>query len=413
MISANSAGDRTPLVWGGIPPRDPDFTGREALLDLLHRRLAEPTGLPGVLHGMGDVGKSQIAVEYVYRHRLEYDLVWWVPARRPADVRAGLAALAKRLGLVVDDEKSAVSAVLEELCRAAGRRWLLVFDDAGHPDEVLRFLPARGGHVLVTSRNPAWEHKAWTLEVTRHTTGDDLVPTGHRHPDGTYVICLVDLEKFGDRERTRRNRMAIREGMYRSVRAAFDRAGIPWGTSYRRDTGDGILIATPATDADKGAFVGELPSALADLLDEHNRAHPDAVIRLRLALDVGEIAFDGHGPDGPSIIHAARLNDAAPFKAALARSARPFAVITSAYVHDEIVRQHDEYAPDEYRRVDVLVKETQSVGWVRVPGERSPATAAPRCRPLVARGAPRGRALVGASRLPSAAGRTRCPPGPA
>ncbi|WP_459720028.1 NB-ARC domain-containing protein [Actinophytocola sp. KF-1] len=375
MTWAGSAG--APAVWGEIPPRNPEFTGREELLGLLHRRLRDTGKSPVVLHGLGDIGKSQIAVEYIYRNLPDYDIVWWVTAGHPAHIRASLAALANRLELAVDDdntaentaentdentdENTAVSAVLGELSRA--RRWLLVFDDAGHPDEVLPFLPGGTGHVLVTSRNGKWAYKASTLEVTRGAAP-------RRHLDGTHVICLFDVEKFGDRERTRRNRMAVRDGMHQVVRMAFGRAGIPWETSYRRDTGDGILIAVPAAGVDKGAFVGELPRALSELLDEHNAAHPDAVIRLRLSLDVGEIAFDGHGPDGPSIIHATRLNDAAPFKSALARSSRPFAVITSAYVHDEIVKQHDEYRPAEYRRIDVQVKETHSVGFVRVPGER-------------------------------------------
>ena len=367
MTWADSAGgDRTPGVWGDIPPRNPDFTGREELLGLLRRRLRDTGKSPVALHGLGDIGKSQIAVEYVYRNLPEYDIVWWVTAGHPAQIRASLAALANRLELAGADENTAVSSVLRELSRAS--RWLLVFDDAGHPDEVLPFLPGGTGHVLVTSRNGKWAYKASTLEVTRRSAAP------RRHLDGTHVICLFDVEKFGDRERTRRNRMAVRDGMYRAVRMAFGRAGIPWETSYRRDTGDGILIAVPAAGVDKGAFVGELPRALSELLDEHNAAHPDAVIRLRLSLDVGEIAFDGHGPDGPSIIHATRLNDAAPFKSALARSSRPFAVITSAYVHEEIVKQHDEHHPAEYRRVDVQVKETQSVGFIRIPGERPDST---------------------------------------
>lgn len=351
---------------GYVPPRDPEFTGREELLGLLHRRLRDTGKSPVVLHGLGDIGKSRIAVEYVHRHLRDYEIVWWVTARHPADIRAGLAGLAHHLGISAADEKAAVAAVLGELSRD-GRRWLLVFDDAGHPDEVWPFLPAGTGRVLVTSRNGKWAYKAATLEVTRGSGGTG---TPRRHPDGTHVICLFDVEKYGDRDRTRRNRMAVRDGMYRTVRTAFGRAGIPWETSYRRDTGDGILVTVPAAGVDKGAFVGELPRALSELLDEHNEAHPDAVIRLRLSLDVGEIAFDGHGPDGPSIIHATRLNDAAPFKSALARSSRPFAVITSAYVHDEIVKQHDDHAPGEYRRIDVQVKETQSVGWVRIPGEQ-------------------------------------------
>src|SRR5256885_2181983 len=53
-----------PRVWGDVPPRNPNFTGREELLNDLRSRLAverETAVLPHALHGMGGVGKSQVA----------------------------------------------------------------------------------------------------------------------------------------------------------------------------------------------------------------------------------------------------------------------------------------------------------------------------------------------------------------
>jgi hypothetical protein len=288
--------------------------------------------------------------------------------------------LARCLDVAHGDDEAAVPAVLRELSDGTrGGRWLLVFDNAGHPGGTRRFLPAGGGHVVVTSRSAEWEYVARTTAVTHalvpteiHHTDANRHTDGNRHPDGTYVICVFDLEKFGADNRTQQNRMAIRRGMHTVVETAFTQARIPWQASYRRDTGDGILIAVPATGANKGAFVCELLTALTELLDEHNATHPEEVIRLRLALHVGEIAFDSFGPDGPGFIHVTRLIEAAPLKSALAQSVKPLAVITSAYVHHEVVKQHDEHAPDAYRQVTVQVKETTGYGWIRVPGDPLP-----------------------------------------
>ncbi|XHM67864.1 FxSxx-COOH system tetratricopeptide repeat protein [Streptomyces nigra] len=161
----------TPTVWGNIPPRNPNFTGREELLDQLHRRLLVEKAtavLPHALHGMGGVGKSLLAVEYLYRKMTEYDVVWWISAERTAQISLSLVELAPRLGLTPgSDASSTVDAVLEALrIGEPYSNWLLVFDNAESPETVQRFFPAGGpGNILITSRNPQWASIARPLEV--------------------------------------------------------------------------------------------------------------------------------------------------------------------------------------------------------------------------------------------------------
>ncbi|WP_239341155.1 FxSxx-COOH system tetratricopeptide repeat protein [Frankia sp. CiP3] len=161
---------RLPRVWGNVPPRNPHFTGREDLLGQLHARIGDgiTTVLPEALHGLGGVGKTQLATEYVHRHLTDFDLIWWIPAEQTVQIANALIELGRELGLEAGTEANiAVRQVIEAL--RVGKpydRWLLVFDNADEPQPVRRYFPAGpNGRILVTSRNPAWMNVSSQLEV--------------------------------------------------------------------------------------------------------------------------------------------------------------------------------------------------------------------------------------------------------
>ncbi|HEX9999331.1 MAG TPA: FxSxx-COOH system tetratricopeptide repeat protein [Actinoplanes sp.] len=147
-------------IRGGLPPRNPRFTGREDLLAQLRARLAQGPVvlLPGDEHPLGGTGRTQLAVEYVYRYADTYDLVWWIPSEQSAGARAALIGLAQRLGLPESgDINRTLAKVRDALSRGEPyRNWLVVFEDANRPDQITSYLPSGAGHVLVTSRNPRW-----------------------------------------------------------------------------------------------------------------------------------------------------------------------------------------------------------------------------------------------------------------
>jgi tetratricopeptide (TPR) repeat protein len=158
----------TRVVGGGVPTRNRHFTGRSELLDKLTDQLSsgeQVAVLPPALHGLGGVGKTQLVVEYIYRHLDDYELVWWIPSERTATVLASLTQLAETLHLTIaEDRQQTARTVLDAL---AGLRvpWLLVYDNADDPDVLKPFLPSTGGHVIVTTRNPEWGAVGRPIEV--------------------------------------------------------------------------------------------------------------------------------------------------------------------------------------------------------------------------------------------------------
>ena len=150
---------------GSVPPRGRNFTGRDDLLAVIRARLPARPWQPLLLHGLSGVGKTSLAVEYVYRYAGEYDVVWWIDAEQPAQARAALAALGDRLDLPASqDMRQTINTVLGRLDNA-DFRWLLVFDNAGGADEIWSLLPAASGDVIVTTRDATWLERGRAVQV--------------------------------------------------------------------------------------------------------------------------------------------------------------------------------------------------------------------------------------------------------
>ena len=163
-----------PRVWN-LPARNPGFTGRDGLLVAVRERLlAGDRAVVQALQGMGGVGKTQLAIEYAHRFAAAYDLAWWVHSEQPGLIGDQFAALGAALGCVEAGAGMAVvrAAVLAELRDRS--RWLLVFDNAEDPDDIVSWLPGGGGHVLITSREQGWAEIAVPVKVAVLARGESV-----------------------------------------------------------------------------------------------------------------------------------------------------------------------------------------------------------------------------------------------
>lgn len=167
-----------PLVWNVPHDRNPNFTGRDELLSGLYKSLhaGQATVLRQVLRGLRGVGKTQLALEYAYRHAADYSVVWWVPSETsPATVYGDLT---RELGLPEAEASESdvrLGAVKHWLEQHEG--WLLVFDNATEPQAVQPYLPqGQSGHVIITSRYWDWGDVASGLGVEVFDRDTESVP---------------------------------------------------------------------------------------------------------------------------------------------------------------------------------------------------------------------------------------------
>lgn len=131
--------------------RNPFFTGREELLNRIHRTL-QATGAAAI-SGMAGQGKTQTALEYAYRHKDDYSSTLWARANSREAIVSSLASLARALRLpegAAAEQTVAVGAVKAWL--ESRSRWLLILDNADEIDLVREFIPSVGNScILITT----------------------------------------------------------------------------------------------------------------------------------------------------------------------------------------------------------------------------------------------------------------------
>jgi hypothetical protein len=131
---------------------------------------------PGVtaslsLYGLGGVGKTQIAIEYVYLHEADYEIIYWLQARDWSTLLRSFLELSRDEQLAtfgaprfVDehDAFSIASGIKSWFEKEAHFKWLLIFDNADQigdlhdPHSIVDLIPkGQNGGVLTTSRNRA------------------------------------------------------------------------------------------------------------------------------------------------------------------------------------------------------------------------------------------------------------------
>ncbi|OAP58963.1 hypothetical protein AYL99_06260 [Fonsecaea erecta] len=137
------------------PARNTGFCGREPILEqmsnhLLPKPLGE--GSSCVLYGPPGIGKTQIALEYIYRQSNMYSSIFWINAESRIRLSEGLYSMARAIGIRTGDD--AMVERVREWLSSTDTTWLLVFDEVGSADAVMSLIPENThGAIIITSRN--------------------------------------------------------------------------------------------------------------------------------------------------------------------------------------------------------------------------------------------------------------------
>src|SRR3984885_308220 len=188
-----------PQIWN-IPARNPGFAGRDVLLiQIRERLLSDDRAVVQALRGMGGVGKTQLAMEYAHQFAGSYDVAWWIAAEQPGLIGGQFAAFAVELGCGDPSAETAAASRAGLAERRRRDRWLLVFDNAGHPQDLTRWLPGgTAGHILITTRARGWDEIATAVEIDVFARTESVAILHARVPGLTVGDADRLAEELGD-----------------------------------------------------------------------------------------------------------------------------------------------------------------------------------------------------------------------
>ncbi|WP_165423705.1 FxSxx-COOH system tetratricopeptide repeat protein [Ktedonosporobacter rubrisoli] len=244
--------------------RNPFFSGREEVLELLHERLI---GLcPVALTGLGGIGKTQVAIEYAYRYVHEYEAIFWLAAETAESIMQSLQQVAEAVQLPerqIAEQSSMVQAVRRWLNTHTS--WLLVVDNVEDLNLLQTIIPRRhSGGLLFTTRRLALGAFAEALPLSAMNEREGV------------MLLLRRAKCFG----------AFPVDSSHSVEGNIDSSGISAAAELVK-----LLEGLPLALDQAGAYIEETGCSLQDYIQRyqdqrplvlarrgsHGGAHPDSV----------------------------------------------------------------------------------------------------------------------------------------
>ena len=261
-----------------------NFTGRDRELTEIHEALHSLDALLSdqrilVLHGLGGIGKTQLAIQYAYAHQKDYTSVWWVDASTTQTLSQGFLGIAQQL-LAYHAKKTTAGLNVDSAQIAAA---------LGLPSDIVdhngKLTTSRDIEEIVVNAIIAWfaadDNNKWLLIIDNYDDLRNVNIHDFLHPSSSGSILITsrarDTGRFGNeleiqevtedealeilRKSARRDMASFQKGMY-SPRSNASRTLVYGNIGTFSD-----LILVNAEQSDAIAIVGKL-GALPLALDQ-------------------------------------------------------------------------------------------------------------------------------------------------
>jgi hypothetical protein len=197
------------------------------------------------------------------------------------------------------------------------------------------------------------------------------------------LVVTADVEKYSSR--TRHGQEAVQSGLM-SVLESSDRHATLRRLEWERQPQGDAEVALLPPGIVEGEAISDFMGGLATALHHHNRSlNSEYRLRLRVAIDQGNISIGDAGFVGNAVISACRMRDSDLLRRLLADHPNAdFVVAVSDAIYTDVVDHRDhEFYRWRFTPHEIRVKEYSARVWVCVPepwsdtGEQSPSPGTP------------------------------------
>lgn len=152
------------------------FVAREDELKDIHEALSgDGSRRTVILHGLGGIGKTQLAVAYAKRHKDSYSAIFWLNIKDEDSLKQSFAKVAKQIlrehpsasrlsGVDMKNLNEVIDAIKAWQGLLYNTQWLMIYDNYNNPKlasntntatvDITKYLPkAYQGAVLITTRS--------------------------------------------------------------------------------------------------------------------------------------------------------------------------------------------------------------------------------------------------------------------
>ncbi|KAI1125085.1 acyl transferase/acyl hydrolase/lysophospholipase [Nemania abortiva] len=294
--------------------KNKDFVGRTDTLQLLKEKLfAQDRQQRVCLHGLGGIGKTQVALQIAYEAKdtLGFSVIW-LPAASNAIFRQACGQAVKRLAIKTAEDEDPEEVLQSYLNSDEAGKWLLVIDNldemsillesTDQPGGIHRFLPdSNNGCILFTTRSydiaarvsdHIIELKRMSPEEARRYL-EKKVQVNHQD-DAAATELLVQLTHLPlaitqASAYMGRNKVPIREYLDLLHEAESNTAELISWEFYDKDRYEGSQNAVALTWHISFQQICKIDTAAAELLRFISRIEPKAIPRSILPKKGSEI----------------------------------------------------------------------------------------------------------------------------